>query len=147
MAILLRTAFIVPRNSATIEDDHQDMKYRSRTEIMAQMLLAANKGATKSRIMYSALLSYSQLKEYLTFLQSKDLLMYEQGSGLYRLTERGLRFIDIYDKISQSVSVEPTDMPAKQWPYEGKLKQEPIYPGSVITAATATQGNTTPAST
>jgi predicted transcriptional regulator len=110
---------------------------------MAQMLLAANKGATKSRIMYSALLSYSQLKEYLAFLQSKDLLMYEEGSGLYRLTERGLRFIDIYDKISQSVSVEPTEMSVKQWPYEGKLKQEPIYPGPGMAAAPLAHGNAT----
>ena len=41
------------------------MKYRSRTEIVAMILEAANGGATKTRIMYKAFLSYAQLREYL----------------------------------------------------------------------------------
>jgi predicted transcriptional regulator len=39
------------------------MKYRSRTEIVAMILEAANGGATKTKIMYRAFLSYEQLKE------------------------------------------------------------------------------------
>ncbi|WP_323444712.1 winged helix-turn-helix domain-containing protein [Candidatus Nitrososphaera gargensis] len=35
------------------------MKYRSRTEITAQILEAACGGATKTRIMYKAYLSYA----------------------------------------------------------------------------------------
>ena len=42
------------------------MKYRSRTDITAQILEAANGGVTKTKIMYKAFLSYAQLKEYLT---------------------------------------------------------------------------------
>ena len=41
------------------------MKYRSRTELASNILEAANGGATKTKIMYKAFLSYSQLKEYL----------------------------------------------------------------------------------
>ena len=44
------------------------MKYRSRTEIVSMILEAANGGATKTRIMYKAFLSYAQLKEYLSVL-------------------------------------------------------------------------------
>src|SRR2546422_835291 len=43
------------------------MKYRSRTDIVTQILDAANgNGANKTRIMYKAYLSYAQLKEYLS---------------------------------------------------------------------------------
>ncbi|MFL6431808.1 MAG: winged helix-turn-helix domain-containing protein, partial [Nitrososphaeraceae archaeon] len=47
------------------------MKYRSRTDIVGLILEAANGGATKTRIMYKAFLSYAQLKEYLTVLLEK----------------------------------------------------------------------------
>ena len=40
------------------------MKYRSRTEIVSAMLRIANRGATKTRIMYGAYLSYAQVMEY-----------------------------------------------------------------------------------
>ena len=43
------------------------MKYRSRTEIVSMILEAANGGATKTKIMYKAFLSYAQLKEYLSY--------------------------------------------------------------------------------
>ena len=48
------------------------MKYRSRTEIVAMILEAANGGATKTKIMYKAFLSYAQLKEYLSVLIEND---------------------------------------------------------------------------
>jgi predicted transcriptional regulator len=81
------------------------MKYRSRSEIIAMILQAANNGATKTRIMYGAYLSYAQVKEYLEFLQTKDLLRYEQGTQLYKLTDKGLHFLRAFDQISQIISV------------------------------------------
>jgi len=56
------------------------MKYRSRTEIVAMILEAANGGATKTRIMYKAFLSYAQLREYLSVLIENNLLEYLEGS-------------------------------------------------------------------
>jgi predicted transcriptional regulator len=44
------------------------MKNRSRTELASNILEAANGGATKTKIMYRAFLSYAQLKEYLAML-------------------------------------------------------------------------------
>ena len=44
------------------------MGNRSRTEIVGNILDAANGGATKTKIMYTAFLSYNQLKEYLSVL-------------------------------------------------------------------------------
>jgi predicted transcriptional regulator len=53
------------------------MKYRSRIDILSQILEVANgRNATKTKIMYEALLSYNQLKEHLMLLTEKDLLRY-----------------------------------------------------------------------
>jgi predicted transcriptional regulator len=79
------------------------MKYRSSTEIIDSILHSIEAGATKTHIMYRAYLSYSQLKEYLKLLQSRDLIRYEEGSQLYHLSERGLRFINVYREIKELV--------------------------------------------
>jgi predicted transcriptional regulator len=82
------------------------MKYRSRTDIIAMILQAATVGATKTRIMYSAYLSYAQVKEYLSFLLQRDLIRYEEGSGLYKLSERGMRVLEAYEGISEMISLD-----------------------------------------
>ena len=53
------------------------MKNRSRTELASNILEAANGGATKTRIMYRAFLSYAQLKEYLAMLTQNGLLSHD----------------------------------------------------------------------
>jgi len=80
------------------------MKYRSRTEIVAMILQSARSGSTKTKIMYKAYLSYTQLKEYLRFLQDNDLIKYEEGTQLYRITAKGRHFLEAYDEISDLVS-------------------------------------------
>jgi predicted transcriptional regulator len=84
----------------------EEMKYRSRTDIIAMILQAATTGATKTRIMYSAYLSYAQVKEYLSFLLQRDLIRYEEGSGLYKLSERGMRVLEAYEGISEMISLD-----------------------------------------
>lgn len=81
------------------------MKYRSRTDIIAMILRAAENGATKTRIMYGAYLSYAQVKEYLSFLIEKNLISYEEGSGIYKPTETGIRLLLTYEGISDMISV------------------------------------------
>src|ERR1700756_4850876 len=81
------------------------MKYRSRTDIIAMILQAAMHGATKTRLMYSAYLSYAQVQEYLAFLTDRKLISFEEGSQEYKLTEQGLRFLRVYDEISEIVSL------------------------------------------
>ncbi len=72
------------------------MKYRSRTDIVSQILEAANGGATKTRIMYTAYLSYAQLKEYLSVLLENGLIEYEEGEQKYRTSEKGIKFMRVY---------------------------------------------------
>jgi predicted transcriptional regulator len=80
------------------------MKYRGRTEIAAMILQAASTGATKTKIMYKAYLSYAQVKEYTKFLEDNNLIKYEVGSQVYKITEKGRRFLHAYDEISDLIS-------------------------------------------
>ena len=78
------------------------MKYRSRTEIVANILDAANGGgATKTKIMYKAFLSYAQLREYLSVLIENNLLEYLDGSQTYKTTEKGLNFLKMHNEIGE----------------------------------------------
>ena len=81
------------------------MKYRSRTDIVALILEAANGGATKTKIMYKAFLSYAQLKEYLTVLLQNDLLEYKDEIQLFRTTEKGLRLLQMYNQFDEIMSI------------------------------------------
>jgi Predicted transcriptional regulator len=85
------------------------MKYRSRTEILSMILEAANGGATKTRIMYSAFLSYAQLKEYLSVLMVNNLLEYLEGSQTYKTTEKGLNFLKMHNEIGELLQTSIRD--------------------------------------
>ena len=82
------------------------MKYRSRTDIVAQILDAAGGGATKTKIMYKAFLSYAQLKEYLAVLIENGLLEYDKHTAHFKTTGKGNRFIEIYNAMGKFVEPE-----------------------------------------
>jgi len=82
------------------------MKYRSRTEISALILEAVRHGSTKTKIMYKAYLSYTLVKQYITFLQENDLIRYEKLTKQYRITEKGIKFLHSYDQILELLSLK-----------------------------------------
>src|SRR3954462_15020255 len=83
------------------------MKYRSRSDIVGLILESANGGgATKTKIMYKAFLSYAQLKEYLTVLLENGLLEYEEGRQFFRTTEKGVRLSQMYNQFDEIMSIE-----------------------------------------
>jgi predicted transcriptional regulator len=77
------------------------MKYRSRTEIVSMILEAANGGATKTKIMYKAFLSYAQLKEYLSVLIENNLIEYLEGVQTYKTTEKGFNLLKMHNEIGE----------------------------------------------
>ncbi len=84
------------------------MKYRSRIDIISQILEVANGGnATRSKILYKGFLSYAQMKEYLTVLTKTDLLSYDLDTHTFKTTEKGLRFLDIYNQMDGMIKVLP----------------------------------------
>lgn len=70
------------------------------------MLQAAqvNGGATKTRMMYSAYLSYAQVQEYTRYLMDRGLLSLEKETQLYRLTSKGQEFLHLNDRMKELIS-------------------------------------------
>jgi predicted transcriptional regulator len=82
------------------------MKYRSRTELASNILEAANggRGATKTKIMYKAFLSYAQLKDYLAMLIENSLLSREGDN--YKTTSKGIRFLQTTRELGSLLEVQ-----------------------------------------
>ena len=81
------------------------MNYRSRTELVAMILHAANGGITKTKIMYHAYLSYNQLKEYLTLLIENELIEYISGNKIFKTTEKGLNLLKIHNEMRDLLNI------------------------------------------
>jgi len=77
------------------------MKYRNRTDIINMILEATRNGATKTKIMFRAYLSYARVIDYLQVLQENDLLIFEEGTHLYRTTEKGFKFLNASNELNE----------------------------------------------
>jgi len=69
---------------------------RSNIEIIAEMLKVGENGAGKTKIMYNANLSYTQIQKYLGYLMGQgfiDKIQLGNPSVTYRVTESGLRLL------------------------------------------------------
>jgi predicted transcriptional regulator len=51
--------------------------------------------------MYKAFLSFEQLKEYLTVLQEKGLIEYEEEQKTYRTTTKGIRLLQLVNNMEE----------------------------------------------
>jgi len=96
------------------------MKYRSRIDIAALILEAANGGAAKTKIMYKAFLSYAQLKEYLNKLIENGLIEHNKEERIFRITEKGLRFLQLYNQADELIST-------KDWDYSTNIIMKRYY--------------------
>ena len=82
------------------------MTNRPRTEVIFQILETVNDhgededGVSQTTIRYEVFLSGAQLKQYLIALTLHGLLSYNSTSRRYNVTEKGLRFLQIYYEIS-----------------------------------------------
>jgi predicted transcriptional regulator len=87
------------------------MKNRSRNEIIATILEIVSSGGatTRTKIMYGAFLSYTQLNEYTSFLLKKDLISRQQktnhSAASFRITEKGTHFLEIHNQMNEMVSI------------------------------------------
>jgi predicted transcriptional regulator len=82
----------------------KQVKPRSRSEIIVAIMEAANGGgATKTMIMYKAVLSYDRMKEYLSSLAEDGLIEYELGRMTYRTTAKGMRLLQLYNNVNEMV--------------------------------------------
>jgi predicted transcriptional regulator len=78
------------------------VKYRSRLEIIVDVLNTATNGASKTRIMYAANLSYKLLEKYIKETIESGFM--SSGHRGYEVTEKGKTFLEKYGDFSASYS-------------------------------------------
>jgi len=95
-------------NNQEIATTQRYTKNRSKLDIIAAILNVVNaREASKTRIMYGAYLSYKQIREYMpTLLDSNLVTTTNDGQSLYRIRERGLRFLELYGKVNEMIARE-----------------------------------------
>lgn len=67
---------------------------------------AEHRGIPITRLMYHSLLSHRHLTRHLQVLLKERLLEYDEQEKVYRITTRGLQFIQVYTKMAEML--EPT---------------------------------------
>ena len=81
---------------------------RSNIEIIAEMLRVGENGAGKTKIMYNANLSYSQIQKYLGFLIAEgfiDKMKMGNPSVTYRVTDSGLKLLNLINSIREMLGL------------------------------------------
>jgi predicted transcriptional regulator len=59
--------------------------------------------AIQTEIMYKGFHSYNQLQAYLKVLTENDLLSFDSAARKFKITQKGRRFVQIYNKMSDLV--------------------------------------------
>jgi predicted transcriptional regulator len=87
-------------NNASSQPVQKDR--RGKIDIMANILNITTDPVGKTRMMYSANLSYQQVVLYLKELQEKRLIeAVGEDAVVYRTTEKGREFISYFSKMSE----------------------------------------------
>ena len=81
------------------------MKPRDKNEIFASILNTASTGDVRlTKIMYSSFLSYTQVVEYLQSLVEMQFLDYNVVAKSYKITVKGLKFLQLHEKMCKMLS-------------------------------------------
>jgi len=68
------------------------------------MLETAKTGSKKTNIMFKASLSYTQLTQYLYYLEHHGLIKHQPSTQMYKSTEKGLKFLNLSSKLNKMIS-------------------------------------------
>lgn len=96
----------------------KDMTVRSPMEVVFDILEIADRGSfgdnyyedtddvIQTEIVNKTLLDHNRLKEYLRVLTENDLLSFDSATRKLRITQKGRRFLEIYNNMSDLVKEE-----------------------------------------
>jgi len=85
---------------------------RSHIEIIADMLKVGENGAGKTRIMYGANMSYTQIRKYLGFLIGHgfiDKVKLGNPSVTYRITDSGSKLLGSINSVMEMLGLDDSD--------------------------------------
>jgi predicted transcriptional regulator len=85
---------------------------RSRNEIVASILRSVTErgGLGITKIMYGSYLSYGQVTRFLQLIKENGLLDYDERIGLYKITEKGLQYLELYEKMDDLLKERRTSI-------------------------------------
>jgi predicted transcriptional regulator len=89
----------------------RSMNKRDRINIIRLILEVSNEAdyAKKTtKIMYRVLLNHPQLKQYWTVLTESDLLSYDLDTQTFKITEKGLKFLNDYSDTGKLIEANTT---------------------------------------
>jgi len=77
------------------------MKNRSKYGVIAAILRSAIREETRTKIMYKAMLSNDQCRNYIDSLLNFGLIMGQNNGSkmVYKVTKKGATFLDYYDQM------------------------------------------------
>jgi predicted transcriptional regulator len=83
------------------------MKNRGRFEVTAAILKALDKGETRTKIMYTAMLSSEQCKLYLDSLVKSGLVheVNRDDTMVYEVTPKAVKFLSHYNRMKELLPV------------------------------------------
>jgi len=58
----------------------------------------------RGRLIVTRFLSHDQLHNYLTILQENNMLVYEEEKQIYKTTNKGMCFLQIYNQVGDLVA-------------------------------------------
>ncbi len=80
----------------------KSLKTRDRTAIIGLILQAVEgEPLTRSKIMYQAMLNFTQVTGYTAFLVQERLLRYMMGGRKYAITDKGRQFLTLFNETSK----------------------------------------------
>jgi predicted transcriptional regulator len=85
---------------------------RSRNDIIASILRSIREkgGLGITNIMYGSYLSYGQVDRFLKLLKENGLLHFDENIGRYKITELGLQYLELYEKMDDMLKERPNSI-------------------------------------
>ena len=85
------------------------MKTRDRTEIIGLILQALEgEPLTRSKIIYQAMLNFTQVTDYTSLLIQQELLSYSKLDRKYIITDKGRQFLVLFTETSKLLTATTT---------------------------------------
>jgi predicted transcriptional regulator len=88
----------------------KSLKTRSGPEIIGLILQALEgEPLTRSKIMYQAMLNFSQVNDYTSLLIQQELLNYSKLERKYIITDKGRQFLALFNETSKLLTASNDD--------------------------------------
>ncbi|MGI0025238.1 MAG: winged helix-turn-helix domain-containing protein [Nitrososphaera sp.] len=81
------------------------MQNRQKDEMIRDILISTNGGATISKIMFRAYASYLQAKGYLRILIENELVEFDSLERKYRTTPKGMDYLSTIQGMSEMLKI------------------------------------------